>query len=367
MERKLAHIEEIINIQPIPNADRIEVATVLGWQCVVKKGEFKIGDKIIYVEVDSVMPSLPEYEFLKSKKYRIKTIKLKKQISQGLILPLPDNFNKKWKIGTDMTSYLKITKYLTPSEQKEIYNTKLEKNKLKKYMMRYSWFRRLFMTKNQTRGFPYWVTKTDEERIQNIPQVLEQFKDKFVYVTEKVDYQSGTWTSKQVPKFSGLLGKLLPYTKTLFVVASRNLQTNNKNDLYWKVAIKYNLENICKQYPGIIIQGEQGNTNIQKNKYLLKEPKMWIFNIIMPDGKFLNPIEIQTFCELHKLDFVPFIEKVPLNKCGTSIEEIVEYADGKSQINPKIRREGVVIRCIENGKKILSFKVLNPKFLLKYE
>lgn len=86
--RKLAHIEIIESLSPIEGADKIEVAKVLGWECVVKKGEFKKGDIVVYVEVDSVMPDKPEYEFLRDRKFRIRTIKLKGQVSMGLILPL---------------------------------------------------------------------------------------------------------------------------------------------------------------------------------------------------------------------------------------------------------------------------------------
>ena len=103
MERKLAHIELIESLKPIIGADKIEVATVLGWECVVKKDEFKVGDKIIYIEVDSVLPEKPEFEFLRDRKFKIKTIKLKGQISMGLILPL--NILKKYgkleQIGED--------------------------------------------------------------------------------------------------------------------------------------------------------------------------------------------------------------------------------------------------------------------------
>lgn len=209
-ERKLAHIEMITALNPIAGADRIEVATVLGWQCVVKKEEnFKVGQKIIFIEVDSIMPEKPEYEFLRDRKFRIKTIKLKKQVSQGLIIALPKTWETR-PIGMDVTADLGITKYLSPSEQSELQQQenriKLEKNKLKKFMMRYSWFRNLFLSRSKKSGFPYWVSKTDEERIQNIPQVLEQFKDKEVYVTEKIDYQSVTFTGKMVPRFNNWFG-----------------------------------------------------------------------------------------------------------------------------------------------------------------
>ena len=221
-ERKLAHIEIIEALNPIEGADKIEVAQVLGWQCVVKKGEFKVGDKVIFVEVDSVMPDKPEYDFLRDRKFRIRTIKLKGQVSQGLVLPLStlDSYVKEkgglkfikpaLEPGDDVTNYLGITKYLSPSERDEISqqerNIANDKNRLRKFMMRYSWFRRLFLSERQKSGFPYWVSKTDEERIQNIPQVLQQFADKEVYVTEKIDYQSVTFTGKMIPRFNNLVG-----------------------------------------------------------------------------------------------------------------------------------------------------------------
>ena len=114
-ERSLAHVEIITNIQPIPDAQKIEVATVLGWECVIKKGEFKIGEKIIYVEVDSVLPDVPEFEFLRDRKFRIRTIKLLKQVSQGLLLPL-STLNKvstdKVKLSSLYKDFLQSNRYL---------------------------------------------------------------------------------------------------------------------------------------------------------------------------------------------------------------------------------------------------------------
>lgn len=375
MERKLAHVEEIVDIQPIDGADEIETVTILGWHCVVaKKDNFKIGDKIIYIEIDSIVPDILQFEFLRDRKFRVKTIKLRGQISQGLVMPtsMISVDSGKFGIGQDVTEQLGINKYLSPSEQSELQRQeekiKFEKNKIKKFMMRYSWFRSIFLSRTKKEGFPCWVKKTDEERIQNIPHVLRQFANYDVYVTEKIDYQSGTWTSKEVPKFQGLLGKLLLLKKVIFVVASKNLTNNNKDSLYWQIAKKYNLEEICKLQPGIIIQGEQGSTKIQGNKYELKEPKMWIFNIKNPrTGKYIDYEGMKTFCRLQKLNLVPLIYKGKLSELGSTINELVKYSEGMSVINPKIQREGIVVRCIQNGQKLLSFKVINPKFLLKYE
>ena len=371
--RKLAHIEIIKELREIPGADKIEVAIVLGWECVVKKGEFSVGDKIIYVEVDSVMPEKPEFEFLRDRKFRVRTIKLRGQISQGLVLPFDDVYYGNYPIGYDITDELEITKYLSPSEQSELQQQenriKLEKNKLKKFMMRYSWFRTLFLSRSKKSGFPYWVSKTDEERIQNIPQVLQQFADKEVYVTEKIDYQSGTWTGKMVPNTTPIIGRFLP-KKYQFVVCSRNLTNNDKNSLYWKIAKKYNLEQILRENPTLTIQGEQGNTNVQGNKYGITEPQMWVFNIIDHERNYhYNIKELSSFCRKYNLQHVPIlgrIEGYKLSELGSTVQELVEFSKGKSVL-ANIPREGVVVRYIENGKKSLSFKVINPDFLLKYD
>ena len=448
MERKLAHIELITALEPIEGADKIEKATVLGWQCVVNKREFQVNDKIIYIEIDSILPDIPEYEFLRSRNFRVRTIKLKGQISQGLVIPIPkDWLNIACEVGTDVTEELGITKYLTPSEKIEIEeNNKSisnEKNKLKKFMMRYSWFRKLFLSKKQTTKLPYWVSKTDEERIQNIPEVLNQYKDEIVYVTEKVDYQSVTFTSVLISKFNWLklpiissykkeqlnkmkkLGKqpfkiilndeirytissnieqvqsrntnhvvksiswlkfmcmwyitnlLNKFNTFKLIVCSRNLVNNDKNSLYWEIAKKYNIEQILRENPTLTIQGEQGNTKVQDNKYGIKEPTIWIFNIIDHEKQyFYNYEEMREFCHRYNLQTVPLRNamigegdnrrKLKLSDLGSTVQELVEFSKGKSIINPKINREGIVVRCIKDGKKVLSFKVVNPDFLLKY-
>lgn len=390
-ERKLAHIEKIEALTPIEGADKIETATVLGWSCVVKKEEFKVGQLVVYVEVDSVMSDKPEYEFLRDRKFRVRTIKLRGQVSMGLVLPLdvlPDKSLKQIdgyaNIGKDVTELLGITKYLSPSEREEISQTERklanEKNKLKKFMMRYSWFRRLFLSRKQKAGFPYWVSKSNEERIQNIPHVLEQFKDKEVYITEKIDYQSVTFTGKMVPRFSGKLGELIPIKKYQFVVCSRNMTTNDKNSLYWKIAKKYNIEQILKENPTLTIQGEQGDTKVQGNKYGIKEPTMWVFNIIDHEKNYhYNYFEMEKFCKKYDLQIVPIlgvkIESSPFDRLnftpclrhlGSTVQELVEFSKGKSVL-ANIPREGIVVRCIENGQKLLSFKIINPDFLLKYD
>jgi len=178
--RKLAHIELIESLSPIEGADKIEVAQVLGWQCVVKKGEFNINDKCIYIEIDSVVKECQEFEFLRKYKFRVKTQKIRGVISQGLAIPLQTfNISEKLEVGTDVTELLGITKYLTPSEREEIKKVEIAQKRLTKFMKRYSWFRKLFLSRTQKQSFPYWVVKTDEPRCISGSSILNTDKGDF--------------------------------------------------------------------------------------------------------------------------------------------------------------------------------------------
>jgi len=371
-KRSLAHIEQIISLEPIENSDFLEKATILGWHVVVKKDEFNVSDKVIYIEVDSILPEKEEFEFMAKYKYRVKTIKLRGQISQGMILPMASiRDGEMHLIGEDVTNLLGITKYMSKSEIDELAEDgrkiALEKYRLRRFMYRFNWYRKLFMPRKQVVEFPYWVSKTDEERIQNIPQVLNDFKDELVYITEKVDYQSATFTGKLLPNTFPIIGKYLP-KKFKFIVCSRNLMNNDKSSLYWKIAEKYNLEKILKENPTLTIQGEQGNSKVQGNKYGISEPEIWIFNIFDHEKNYhYNYWEMLDFCNKYSLNPVPFLSQVKLGDIATTVDEMVEYSKGKSTINPKINREGVVVRCIKDGKKLLSFKAINPDFLIKYD
>ena len=207
--RKLASVEIIDKLEPIPNADRILKATVKGWECVVSKSDnFQQGDKVVYIEVDSVLPARPEFAFLKDRKYRIKTIKLRKQISQGLILPLSYLPNKEYAVGEDVTKILNIKKFDPQLEaENKIMAVAAPKGRftfLWKPLMRFRWFRRLYAKFHvQNEKFPtYIASKTDEERWQNITDKLEQWRDTNVPLicTEKIDgchsYRSSVITNK---------------------------------------------------------------------------------------------------------------------------------------------------------------------------
>mgnify|MGYP000401782880 CR=1 FL=1 len=229
--RHLATIREIASLRPIAGADRIEVAQVDGWECVVQKGEFHTGEHIVYIEVDSIVPERPEFEFLRSKNFRIKTMKMAGVISQGICFPLnilpPGNYVE----GQDVTSIIGVKQY-EPTMDKEPLLPTNSKNKLS----RFHWIRKLISSKNC--AFPSFIGKTDETRIQNIPYVL---KDKREWIaTEKIDGQSGTFVLVRHKRF-------LLRDKFEYIVCSRNMRLLNKdNSSYWTVSDKYNIEAALK-------------------------------------------------------------------------------------------------------------------------
>lgn len=363
--RTLAHIEKIVNIQPIPKADNIEVATVLGWNCVIaKKDQFKVNDLVIYIEIDSITPDKPEFEFLRQRKFRIRTIKLKSQISQGLILPisyLPNNI--KVKEGLDVTEVLGITKY-DPELQIENSQTNNKKDsKLVKLLKRNKFIREIFFSKIKT-SWPEFFSKTDEERIQNIPWVLEKYKDEYFYVSEKLDGQSATFFVNDYPYFKY-------FKKKIFGVCSRNIWLKTPNNCnYWNIANEYDIEKkLRKLNRNIMIQGEIIGPTIQKNKYKLKNLDFYVFNVYDIDEKRYYGIdELKVFCTVLKLKYVPVLTynfKLP-----DSIDKLVQYSKGNSTVLPTQKREGIVIRPLLKNIYVdrfgrLSFKVINPEFLLE--
>ena len=363
MGRKLASIQKIVNIRPIDGADAIEIATVEGWDVVVaKKDNFKIGDNVIYIETDSIMPEKPEYEFLRQRKFRVRAIKLRGQISMGLVLPLSVLPKKtKTREGDDVTDILGVVKYDPQAlieERLAAEQAAREKSKIKTFLSRYSWFRRLF-AKNKRGGFPKFISKTDEERIQNIPEILVNEKGTRFEATEKLDGQSGTWF---LVRHKSLFG-----TKYSFGVCSRRILLNRPdNSSYWQMAKKYNIEKVLKNLIGdynfIAIQGEICGPSIQGNKYGLKENDMWAFNLIYPDGK-VEGVVAKGILFTQGIKFVPFL--TTFFYLPETVNDLLDLANGETVLNSSgVLREGIVFR---NYKKNISFKAVSPKFLLEHE
>jgi hypothetical protein len=365
-ERKLATIQRIVKLELIPNADQIEKAIILGWELITKKGEFQVGDLCVYVEIDSQLPERVEFEFLRNRKFRIKTIKLKNQISQGIAFPLsilPNYLEIDYKEGEDVTELLGITKYDPQLQEENSQNIQHQpKNKFEKFLMKFSWYRKLFL-KQKTRNWPKFISKTDEDRIQLFPHICENEQDTIFQISEKLDGSSATFALRRNPK------RWQYWNKFEFYVCSRNIHKKREDDSsYWQVAKKYDIENkLLKAYNKLnrmqlVIQGEILGPKIQSNKYKIYEYQFFVYNIKdLKDNKIFTNKEIYTLCDYLELKTVPFLDNN--FKLKSSIPEMVEYAKGKSQI-ADIQREGIVIR---NYEKNISFKIINPNFLLKYE
>lgn len=398
-ERELAYIVAIDEIRPIPNYDRVEHARVGGWWVVVKKDQFKVGDPAIYIEVDSRVPEKEPFMFLEKKHFKVKTQKMCKVLSQGLLMH-PNDFEWKafynerdcqWDIW-DNASHLEIGDFVT--EKLGIVYASDEDNKRKapsadkykkmaqrrpdifrrgwaRWMMKREWGKKvmfLFFGKKKDKkgGWPSWVKKTDEERCQNMPWLFPG-NDEFWFATEKVDGTSTTFTIKR-----GKRGK------NEFIVCSRNVafETPDKdcyydNNVYWEMAQKYNAKEVLERLLArsekldfVTIQGETYGEGIQKRTYGIKGHDFKAFNLIFgwKDGTVmrLDPREMKFV--LDKLG-VPTVDIVDSNfKIPETCEELLKIATGPSMIDGEMR-EGLVFRD-RNGEK--SFKAVSNEFLLKY-
>ena len=368
MERKLASIQRISAITPIEGADKIEVATILGWQVVIaKKDNFKVGDWVVYIEIDSILPDKPEFEFMRERKFRVKTIKLRGQVSQGICFPLSILGKGNFKEDDDVTELLGIRKYDPQAdfERKETERlASIDRNRMDKFLKRYSWYRKLMFRPNR-KPFPAFIKKTDEDRIQLFPDYYEKWKHLTFDVTEKLDGQSATYFMIKNPEH-GLFRK-----KWLFGVCSRNFQLLKKdNSSYWTLAEKLKIQDKMKWWcnsnnKGLIIQGEALGPRIQGNKYGLIEYSLYVFNIASYDkGQTVNFNQGEQFEICESLSLFPVTWLYSQFELYPTIREMVEFAKGNSRLNENILREGVVIRNYENN---VSFKVINSDFLLKYQ
>lgn len=357
--RNLASIQQIISLQPIPGADAIEVAEVLGWKCVVKKGEFKVGDFGVYFEIDSILPELEVFEFMRPRKFRVKTIKLRGQISQGLFMPL-SNFElpKDVKLGTDLTEWLCVTKYDPEiNDPVEKIVQRPARNIFEKFLMRFSWYRKFFV-KKVSGDFPKFIVKTDETRIQAMPDLLYRlwYDNVPLYATEKLDGQSSTYF---------LVKK--PFGKLEFGVCSRNNRLpfpDGSN--WWKIAeqekMEYKLSVLWQWFKpknNLVLQGEIVGNGIQGNKYGLKGIHFYGYNLII-DGESKNPKDVGYILEAVGLKAVPILG---FEKYATEeMDEFVSNSDGPSVLKENVLREGIVYRTSDAQ---VSFKAISAKFLLK--
>lgn len=385
-ERMLAYTVTIDSITPIEKADNIELAHVGGWNVIIRKNEFNVGDMAVFFEIDSLLPETEWSEFLRPKKFKVKTYKLGKfnVISQGLLLPmsiLPDN--KTYELHEDVTKLLGIKYYVAEDNARKAKsnpnakynnmcarNSNLAKKKWWKWLMKRAWGRKLLFVffgrkKDNPKNWPNWVKKTDEDRIENVMFMLED-KNPYV-VTEKIDGTSTTF-------FLDLTGR-----KPDFGVCSRNVRqmdADQKNfvsdmsgigNVYWEMAFKYDVEDALKDiakkhnHKHVVLQGETYGESVHGNKYKLDERRFAAFNLIF-DGERLGSVEAKKILAGYDIPFVPIIDDNYILPDADDFEEFKQSADGKSVINKKCLREGFVYRS-QDGQR--SFKNVSRKFLLK--
>ncbi len=384
-ERALAYIAEVTNIEPIPNCDNIVLASILGWKVIINKNEgIKIGDKVVYFEVDSKVNSKDErFAFLEKKNYRIKTMKMRGVYSQGLIMPLnlfPEI--KKPEIGLDVTKLLGVTYYEAEDNIRKSNNVNkqkydsmaarhknLMKKKFFKWLMRREWGRKLLFIflgkkKDNPRSFPSFIKKTDEERIENMPWLLNDH-DKVWIMTEKLDGTSSTYALRRLRKNGN---------KYEFYVCSRNVRQQDENqktyhdyNIYWDMAFKYDIEkhltefmNNNKDVMWVCIQGESVG-KVQGNPLKLNEDDLYVFNFITDKYGRFGSNDGKCIIENWGMKWVPILGSCML---PDNMEDMKLLADGKSVVNPNVLREGIVYRSID-GKE--SFKNVSRKYLLKVE
>jgi RNA ligase (TIGR02306 family) len=339
--RKLASIRKIDDIRPIAGADAIECAVVGGWTVVVKKNEFKVGELAVYFEIDSWIPvELAPFlckgkeprEFEGVKGERLKTIKLRGQLSQGLLLPLEPtcaNIVSELFEGLDVTEPLGIKKWekAIPAQ-----------------------------LAGQVRGnFPSLIPKTDQERAQNLVKEIVSANEAGMRfeITEKLEGSSMT-----VYRIHGEFG-----------VCSRNLDLKrDENNTFWKVAIEEDIEAQMMSidpYWDFAIQGELVGPGIQGNIYGLSKPMFFVFDVYdIQAGRYLDPLARRDLIERMELNHVPVLAAHAelYDTLGiTDIPQLLKFAEGKSVLKADQEREGIVFKQVNGG---MTFKAISNKYLL---
>lgn len=389
-QRALAYVVEIHEVRPLEGYDRVEYARTSGWWCIVSKEDnFKPGDKAIYFEVDSLCPSDDErFAFLAKRKYRIKTQKMCKVISQGLIMPLSlfPEIEDTVQVGHDLTEFLGV-KYYEPEDNirkskggdpnakyksMSARHKNLAHRKWWRWLMKRQWGRDLLFVffgkkKDNPLRFPTHfplISKTDEERVENMPWILEN-KEPWIK-TQKIDGTSSTYILEKKGR------------KYEYYVCSRNIrqrdrdQKNYHNDVsgvednvYWQMSDKYKIYNFLKEILDadnlkyICLQGETAGPSLQGNPHGFEEVCFFGFNLIRSDTGRMNSVKAAAICLEHGIPWVPIVDENYI--LPDDFEEFKLSADGPCEVGNGLR-EGYVYRS-QDG--LYSFKNVSREYLLK--
>jgi RNA ligase (TIGR02306 family) len=348
--RKLATIQRILDINPIPDADSIERVTVKGWNVVSQKGIHKVGDLVVYIEIDSMLPIRPEFEFLRKTSYRqlkdgtegfvLRTVRMRGQVSQGLILPfsalLDFKYDGVWSEldeGSDVTEILGIKLFEEPIPDEIL---------------------------AQAKGMsPSFVPDSSQARVQNSQPLVERYAGHLYRKTEKLDGWAATFY----------------LYNNVFGACSRGVDFKDlPGNPYWEFARRVDLEArmrlVLQPGENLILQGELVGEGICKNKYKLTGKHVYFYNARSQDGEDISVDLI--------LDVLNQIQGEKLHECPllnanyilpSTVDQLVEDSKFRSKLNPDVWAEGFVakhklVNHDFNGRT--SIKVINPNFLLKY-
>lgn len=345
--RKLASVQRVYAVEPIEGADRIELARVLGWQCVVNKGSFKPMDLGVYFEIDSFLPIREEFEFLRKSCYKntdimgegfkLRTQKFRGQISQGLLLPLdtfpelPDNLT----VGQDVSELLGVRKW------------EIEE--------------RATTGGNVIGGLPYDVPHTDETRVQAEPGLIDAFAGLEYYISTKMDGSSHS----------------ISIDEDGFHVTGHNYEyKNDDSSAFYRLVNERGYRDVLERFAKIsgdntvTVQGEFCAPGIQQNRLRLTKPEWYVFTI-RENGQRVGLERMKNICRACGFNMVP-IEEIgtDLPSKYPTVEALLERADGDYPNGGK--KEGIVVRTTEpvyndtiGGP--LSMKIVSNKYLLKQE
>ena len=404
-ERELVYVVTMDDIKPIEGRDRVECAVVGGWTVMVRKDQFKPGDLGIYFEIDSKVPAKEPFIFLEGKHFKIKTQKYKTPNgqfwSQGLLMGAEDfgwetiksedgsilSING-YHEGDFLTKLLGVT-YADPED-----NSRKSKSSVDKYqkmaqrmgkkfakqpyrwLMKRTWGKKLLFLfygkKKDSKAWPEWVVKTDEERVQNMPWILEDKSEWFA--TEKIDGTSTTFTMKGWGR------------KREFFICSRNVCFNTPEkmaagawydtNVYQEMAINYDIENVLAKLMEyfdnigtsavdfVTLQGETYGAGIQKRDYSFSNHDFMAFNVIVKykgeAPRRLNPREMTDLLTNYGIPCVPIVDEHFV--MPDTVDELLAIATGASKVDGGMR-EGLVFRSADGVK---SFKAVSNEFLMKY-
>jgi RNA ligase (TIGR02306 family) len=340
MDRKLASIQQVIDLQPIPGADAILVASVLGWKCVVKKTEFKIGDLCVYFEIDSILPIAQWNDHLRKepmKPLRVRTIRLRGQLSQGLALPMSLLPESNYEIGQDVTEVIGVKKYepyIPPELVGKVKGTR-----------------------------PSWIPKTDEPRLQSSPDALAELLSLNCTVVGTMKMDGTSFTA---------------YLKDgVFGVCSRNMELiETEGNAYWKAIREADLEKKMRDYfpwqgGNYAVQGELCGPGIQGNRMGLLKPEIYLYNVWHIDhAVYLSCKILNDFCLSKYINMVRVVFYGILSS-DTTVDKLLHVANELNYSNG-LPAEGIVWRPLyEETSQILkgrmSFKTVSNRFLEKYK